>query len=333
MPPPTPLSPPELSYLYTSLSLTPPIRLDLRQPSQFRPIIAECSFLPHCNGSSRICMTEAGECIVGIKAEVEKDATTKYATVIEREKWIEVSVEVAGGGVAGAGSGSGGGGGGVGIGGISGAGGATGRDEGDGGAAVWLKEGLLAGGGGAGAGWSILDRLVISSGWHWKLYIDVLLLTPTSHPSPLLLSTAVNMALSSTYLPKLTSPHDIDDIPTFSDDWAISTPLYEPTSFPKPPISLPVVAVGDNVFLDPSVAEVAAAEAGLVITLSLVDEEGSCDVVGVRSMEVGRAGGKEGERKGIGRKLLREMVGACVKEAGEVIKGLGETTQKQMFRA
>ncbi|KAK6535273.1 hypothetical protein TWF694_001741 [Orbilia ellipsospora] len=323
MPPPTPLSPPELSYLFTSLSLTPPIRPDLRSASQFRPLIAECSFLPHCNGSSRICMTEAGECIVGIKAEVEKDATSKYATIIEREKWIEVSVEVAGGGASGPGSG-------VGVGGISGAGGASGRDEGDGGAAVWLKEGLLACGG---DGWSILDRLVISKGWHWKLYIDVLLLTPTSHPSPLLLSTAVNMALDSTYLPKLTSPHDVDDIPAFSDDWAISVPLYEPTTFPRPPISLPVVAIGDNVFLDPSVAEVATAEVGLVVTLALSDADGSCDIVGVRGMEVGRAGGKEGDRKGINRKLLRKMVTTCVNEASEVIKTLGETTHKQMFRA
>ncbi|KAJ6260313.1 hypothetical protein Dda_4538 [Drechslerella dactyloides] len=320
MPPPTPLSPPELSYLYTSLALSPPIRPDLRTSFQFRPIVAECSFLPHCNGSSRICMAEAGECIVGVKAEVEKDATSKYATVIERDKWIEVSVEVAGGGASGPGSG-------VGVGGISGAGGAAGKDEGDGGAAVWLKEGLLAGGAG------ILDRLVISKGWHWKLYIDVLLLTPTSHPPPLLLSAATNMALDSTFLPKLISPHDVDDIPAFSDDWGISVPLYEPSTFPRPPMSLPVIAVGDNVFLDPSVAEIAAAEVGLVVTLTLADAEGHCDIVGVRGMEVGRGGGKEGERKGISRKLLRQMVGACVREAGDVIKGLGESTRQQMFRA
>ncbi|KAF3933330.1 hypothetical protein ABW19_dt0202308 [Dactylella cylindrospora] len=323
MAPPTPLSPPELSYLFTSLSLSPPIRPDLRSPTQFRPLVAECSFLPHCNGSSRICMSEAGECIVGIKAEVEKDSISKYATVIEREKWIEVTVEVAGGGASGVGSG-------VGVGGISGAGGAAGRDEGDGGAAIWLKEGLLAGGE---AGRSILDRLMISTGWHWKLYIDVLLLTPTSHPSPLLLSTAVNMALDSTFMPKLTSPHDVDDIPTFSDDWAISVPLYEPTTFPRPPISLPVVAVGNNVFLDPSVAEVAAAEAGLVVTLTLTDSDGNCDIVGVRGMEVGRGGGKEGDRKGINRPLLKKMVNVCINEAGDVIKGLGESTKQQMFRA
>ncbi|KAF3911496.1 hypothetical protein ABW20_dc0107151 [Dactylellina cionopaga] len=141
------------------------------------------------------------------------------------------------------------------------------------------------------------------------------------------------MALDSTYLPKLTSPHDVNDIPTFSDDWAISVPLYEPVSFPKPPMSLPVVAVGDNVFLDPSVAEVATAEVGLVVTLTLTDSEGNCDIVGVRGMEVGRGGGKEGDRKGINRKLLREMVTVCIKEASEVIKGLGEATHAQMFRA
>ncbi|EWC47668.1 hypothetical protein DRE_03288 [Drechslerella stenobrocha 248] len=289
MPPPTPLSPPELSYLYTSLTLSPPIRPDLRAPSQFRPIVAECSFLPHCNGSARICMAEAGECIVGIKAEVEKDRTTKYATIIERDKWIEVTVEVAGGGASGPGSG-------VGVGGISGA-----------------------------------ERRAVG-GWSSDIG-PVLLLTPTSHPSPLLLSAAANVALDSTFLPKLTSPHEVDDIPAFSDDWAISTPLYEPATFPRPPISLPIVAVGDNVFLDPSVAEVAAAEVGLVVTLTLADSEGNCDLVGVRGMEVGRGGGKEGERKGTSRKLLRQMVDACIREAGDVIKGLGESTRQQMFRA
>lgn len=141
------------------------------------------------------------------------------------------------------------------------------------------------------------------------------------------------MALDSTYLPKLTSPHEVDDIPAFSDDWAISQPLYEPNSFPRPPMSFPVIAIGDNVFLDPSVAEVAAAETGLVVTLTLIDLEGNCDIVGIRGMEVGRIGGKEGERKGINRPLLKKMVGACVKEAGEVIKGLGESTRQQMFRA
>jgi len=105
-------------------------------------------------------MPEAGECIVGIKAELERDSA-----VSSRQDWLEVLVEVAGGI------------GGVGVSGITGAGGAAGRDEGDGGASVWLKEGLLAGGGDSketsSQGMGLLDRLVVSKGWHWKLYIDV----------------------------------------------------------------------------------------------------------------------------------------------------------------
>src|ERR1700688_9547 len=66
------LSPAELSYLHTSLSLTPTIRPDGRTPSQFRPLIAETNILPGTNGSARICFADGTEAIVGIKAEVEK---------------------------------------------------------------------------------------------------------------------------------------------------------------------------------------------------------------------------------------------------------------------
>lgn len=96
--PPT-LSPPELAYLYTSLSLSysstesrkqqlqqqqqqhppistfsGPIRPDARTPLQFRPLIAETDILPSCFGSARVVIGggETGECIVGVKAEVEK---------------------------------------------------------------------------------------------------------------------------------------------------------------------------------------------------------------------------------------------------------------------
>ena len=61
------LSPAELSYLHTSLSLTPPIRPDSRTASQFRPLIAESNILPGTNGSARICFADGTEAIVGIK--------------------------------------------------------------------------------------------------------------------------------------------------------------------------------------------------------------------------------------------------------------------------
>jgi exosome complex component RRP42 len=70
--PPTLLSPAELSYLHTSLSLSPPIRPDGRSARQFRPLVAETDILPNTNGSARICFSDGNEAIVGVKAEVEK---------------------------------------------------------------------------------------------------------------------------------------------------------------------------------------------------------------------------------------------------------------------
>jgi hypothetical protein len=86
----TPLSPAELSYLRSSLLLSPPIRPDARSPTTFRPLTAELDILPSTHGSSRIVWPDGGECIVGIKAEVEK------AAVDGQNKRVEVSVEVAG---------------------------------------------------------------------------------------------------------------------------------------------------------------------------------------------------------------------------------------------
>ncbi|EEY17571.1 conserved hypothetical protein [Verticillium alfalfae VaMs.102] len=69
------LSPAELAYLHSSLSLTPPIRPDGRTPTQFRPLTAETGILPGTNGSARVCFSDGTEAIVGIKAELEKTAT------------------------------------------------------------------------------------------------------------------------------------------------------------------------------------------------------------------------------------------------------------------
>ena len=113
---PTHLSPAELSYLHTSLSLQPPIRPDARSPTTFRPLIAETDLLPGCNGSARLCFADGTEALVGIKADVEKtpqkvgqgfegfdgdvamvDAgETKGGTRTGDGKWIEVTVDIPG---------------------------------------------------------------------------------------------------------------------------------------------------------------------------------------------------------------------------------------------
>ncbi|KAL9061986.1 MAG: hypothetical protein Q9157_009220, partial [Trypethelium eluteriae] len=68
------LSPAELSYIHSSLSLQPPIRPDSRTPTQFRPLVAESDILPNANGSARICFADGTEAITGVKVQMEKSA-------------------------------------------------------------------------------------------------------------------------------------------------------------------------------------------------------------------------------------------------------------------
>lgn len=145
------LSPAELSYLHTSLSLTLPIRPDGRTSSQFRPLIAETDILPGTNGSSRICFADGTEAIVGIKAEVEKSRPS-YQQAVEGDdqdggtnekrglnEWVEIGVEIPGF-----------------------------RDDDS--MPIFLgamlSEALLADG-------EFTSRLWINRRFHWKLYLDV----------------------------------------------------------------------------------------------------------------------------------------------------------------
>ena len=162
MPPQTALinlSPAELSFLRSTLSQTPPLRLDVTKgPRDFRSMRAEYDVLPSANGSARIALEDGTEALVGVKAEVEK--TRQQAVLGEQEDvvfnnegesgdgkgqgqngWIEMSVEVPGF-----------------------------RD--DDALPVFLAsmltESLLASG-------ELKDRLYINRRFHWKLFIDVLL--------------------------------------------------------------------------------------------------------------------------------------------------------------
>lgn len=163
------LSPAELAYLHTSLSLTPPLRPDGRAATQFRPLSAETDILPGTNGSARICFADGTEAIVGVKAEVDKTRTRYGAGNTLRETelmetatttavggdddedgegrrgfrgesgWVEIAVEIPG----------------------------TRDDEAS---TVYLAEmlaeALLADG-------DFVKRLWINRRFHWKLYLDV----------------------------------------------------------------------------------------------------------------------------------------------------------------
>ncbi len=80
-----------------------------------------------------------------------------------------------------------------------------------------------------------------------------------------------HLALLATRLPRLKSEGDED--PLFDDDWEASTYLYTPPpppsvgtsspSGPRPPTTLLVITVGDNIIFDPSKEELAVADVAL----------------------------------------------------------------------
>ncbi|KAH8778906.1 ribosomal protein S5 domain 2-type protein [Diaporthe sp. PMI_573] len=259
------LSPAELAYLHASLSLTPPLRPDGRSATQFRPLSAETGILPGTNGSARICFADGTEAIVGVKAEIGKTQARYGAgnTLLETDlihaggdddddetdgngdagsggvegqsSWIEIAVEIPG---------------------------ARDDDASTIYLAEMLTEALLADG-------QFARRLYLNRRFHWKLYLDILLISPPlSYPLPLL-SLTTHLALLATRLPRLISEGDED--PLFDDDWDSSKYLYphdKGASGARPPVTLLVMAVGDNIIFDPAKEELAVADSALAISVA-----------------------------------------------------------------
>ena len=103
--------------------------------------------------------------------------------------------------------------------------------------------------------------------------MQVLLISPAlSYPLPLL-SLTTHLALLATRIPRLKSEGDED--PMFDDDWEASEFLYPhqkqektPAAASRPPITLLVITVGDNVIFDPSKEELAVAETALAVSVA-----------------------------------------------------------------
>ncbi|KAJ5899308.1 hypothetical protein N7495_004052 [Penicillium taxi] len=284
------LSPAELSYLYTSLSLPKsPIRPDGRSPTQFRPLSAESNILPGTNGSARIGFADGTQAIVGVKAEVEKtvhsidtletrgtsqqegpNSEGGSAALSGQGSWVQMSIEIPGF-----------------------------RD--DDALPVFLsemmREALVGSVTGSAADKSDMSgglkgRLVINKGWHWRLYIDVLLLSqPLSYPLPLL-SLTTHLALLSTKLPKLKSKGEED--PFFDDDWAAAEYLYQRASstltrsvqsHARPPVTLLVISVGENVIFDPTREEIAVADAVLAISITRDSDTNGLKLLSLRTID------------------------------------------------
>lgn len=92
-----------------------------------------------------------------------------------------------------------------------------------------------------------------------------------------MLSLTTHLALLSTKLPKLKSQGEED--PFFDDDWAAAEHLYPHShldnnttttkSHPvRPPITLLVISVGENIIFDPSREEIAVADTILAVSIT-----------------------------------------------------------------
>ncbi|CAF9912255.1 hypothetical protein IMSHALPRED_000266, partial [Imshaugia aleurites] len=188
----------------------------------------------------------------------------------------------------------------------------------------------------------------------------LLLSPPHTYPLPLL-SLTTHLALLSTRLPAPTSSDDED--PLFNDDWDASLPLYppptttKPTTNPnpntppahpnsRPPITLLVIAIADNIFFDATRAELAVADAVLAVTIAASPPPSSdLALLAVRTIdppsrlsasasaaETSQSGaGVDAEgvwsprKGGVRRAVLGRMVRMCVEAGGvgeEVLAGL-----------
>ncbi|EHK26633.1 uncharacterized protein TRIVIDRAFT_50180 [Trichoderma virens Gv29-8] len=254
------LSPAELAYLHSSLSLSPPIRPDGRTSKQFRPLTAETGILPGTNGSARVCLADGTEAIVGVKAEIEKTVDPlggeHYQEREARGEWLEMTVEIPG---------------------------LRDDDAGTVFLAELLREALLADG-------EFAKKLWINRRFHWRLYLDILLISPPlSYPLPLL-SLTTHLALLATRLPRLKSEGDED--PMFDDDWEAAPFLYPregAATGSRPSITLLVVAVGDSILFDPSKEELAVADSALAVSLCEVRtrrQQGSMEVDSGRELRL-----------------------------------------------
>ena len=134
------------------------------------------------------------------------------------------------------------------------------------------------------------DKLVINSRWHWHIYIDVLLISSqglASYPLPLL-SMSTHLALRDTRVPRLKSEGEED--PIADDDWMASINLYarsEDQDGEKPPVTLLVVAVNDNIIFDPSHEEIKVADSIIAMSVAPISTAGTtaCKMLSMRTIE------------------------------------------------
>lgn len=232
----------EKDYIYKLLASNPSIRPDGRQQYQFRNLEANVNFLPNSNGSSRIRLSEGDEIIVSVKSKVVK--FTRIEDLVE----IDISIDNL-------------------------------RDD-----LLFInnwKQNLKN---------AVTNNLVqtekletsmkLTSKYYFKLCIDVMFLSGSrskSNESQFLtnpvgvISFGIYLALRNTRLPFLissTNDKEIEELPTFNDDWSSSKLLFDENADNLPCLLFIIAVVNGNLFIDPTVEEQEVSENGLLVTWS-----------------------------------------------------------------
>lgn len=113
------------------------------------------------------------------------------------------------------------------------------------------------------------EKLHLTSKYAYKLFIDCIVISHLSYPLTLMTFSAY-LALKATKLPLLTSEIDdseIEEQPTFSDDWEKAQTLAQVFNMPvfQPPLIVTVGVIGKNLLIDPSETEEQVLENGLLL--------------------------------------------------------------------
>lgn len=233
------LSVAESTYIYDSLVASQPTRPDARKISQYRPLRANCGFLPNSNGSSRIYNADGIECITSIKAKVVR--TNKVSEL------IKVDIDIFG--------------------------------ERDNTTLVQHLTTLVK--------QSLSDSfdhstLKLTGKYYFQLYIDISILylpedfsmsSYTLYSILSLISMGVYLALKSTKIPLLVSgkdDFDVEEEPTFLDDWEASTYLIprDPEKSFQPAMIFVVGVAANTTIIDPSLEEEQVLDHGVCVTWS-----------------------------------------------------------------
>ena len=74
----------------------------------------------------------------------------------------------------------------------------------------------------------------------------------------------------------------------FDDDWDAAVPLYSRSkkgTSSRPPVTLLVMTVGDNIIFDPDKQELAAAEAVLAVSVASASDHGGMKLLAIRTID------------------------------------------------